>query len=222
MNTTLTLQAALSRCVALASALACAALLVACGDTPITTLGEGGLTNIVELRPSATPIPPATECIVTTGSAVTRETATHLTPCSDTTYDTTPPAEGPHYSSWAAFGVYTAPVPWGFLVHSMEHGAVVITYSCGADCSEVPAQLRAFYDTYTADPLCSSSSVRHRLIIAPAPDLDVPIAASAWGEVYRATCLDEPSLRAFVDAHYARAPENFCAPGIDDSPSWCG
>ena len=198
------------------------AMVAGCGDAPINTSGDGGLTNIVEIRPSAAPIAPETECVVTTGSALTREPATHLTPCTDTSFDTTPPCEGPHYSSWAAFGVYTAPIPWGYLVHSMEHGAVVIAYSCGADCPTLPASLRAFYDAYTADPMCTTTSVRHRLIVVPMPDLDVPIAAAAWGEVYRATCFDEASLRAFVDAHYARAPENFCAAGIDDSPGWCG
>ncbi len=197
-------------------------LVAACAETPATILRDGGLDNIVETRPDAAPIPPATECRVLTASAATREAATHLTPCTDTTFDTTPPSEGPHYATWAAFGVYDAPVPWGHLVHSLEHGGVVIAYACGADCADVPARLRAFYDTYTPDPRCTTTSVPHRLIVVPSPDLDVPIAAAAWGEIYRATCLDEASLRAFVDAHYARAPEDFCAPGVDESPGWCG
>lgn len=201
---------------------AIATLLAACGEAPVNTLGDGGLTNIVETRPDAAPIAPATECVVTTASAATLEPATHLTPCVDTAFDTTPPCEGPHYSSWAAYGVYDAPVPWGYLVHSMEHGGVVIAYSCGADCADVPPRLRALYDSYTADPRCSASGVPHRLIVVPAPDLDVPIAAAAWGEIYRATCLDENSLRAFLDAHYARAPEDTCAAGVDESPGWCG
>ncbi len=200
-----------------------ATLLAACGgEPPVTTLGDGGLTGVVETRPDAAPIAPATECVVTTGAALTLEPATHLTPCTDVHYDTSPPCEGAHYSSWAAFGVYSAPVPWGYLVHSMEHGSVVIEYACGADCPELPARLRALYDSYPADPLCVGTSAPNRLIVVPAPDLDVPIAASAWGQVYRATCLDEPSLRAFIDAHYAHGPENICPAGVDDSPGWCG
>jgi hypothetical protein len=198
------------------------ATLGGCAESAVTTTRDGGLLNVVETRPDAAPIAPATECVVMTASAATREAPTHLTPCTDTTFDTTPPSEGPHYGRWAAFGVYESPVPWGYLVHSLEHGAVVIAYACGDDCADVPARLRAFYDTYTPDPLCTGTSVPHRLIVVPAPDLDVPIAAAAWGEIYRATCLDEASLRAFVDAHYGRAPEDFCAPGIDDSPGWCG
>ena len=138
------------------------ATLGGCAESAVTTTRDGGLVNVVETRPDAAPIAPATECVVMTASAATRETATHLTPCTDTTFDTTPPSEGPHYGRWAAFGVYESPVPWGYLVHSLEHGAVVIAYACGDDCADVPARLRAFYDTYTPDPLCTGTSVPHQ------------------------------------------------------------
>ena len=41
-----------------------------------------------------------------------------------------PPVGGTHYDQWANFERYTAPVPWGFLVHAMEHGAIVLAYRC--------------------------------------------------------------------------------------------
>lgn len=190
---------------ALVLALACLAL--AC-DPP----AEEGLVDVVETRPDAPPIAPATECVVTTGRAPVSD-ATHLTPCSDVDYPLHPPPGGPHYSMWADFAVYEEPVPWGFLVHSLEHGAVVLAHNCTEGCPEVLAvfeQLRADRD----DPSCRDHPNGSRVIIVPDPSLEVPIAAVAWEHVYLATCLDETSLRAFVDAHYAQAPEDLCVPGV--------
>jgi len=180
------------------------------------------LTDIVVTHPAQPPIAPATECTVTTATQSSCGGA-HVPSCSPLDFATTPPACGPHFGSWAAFSVYSAPVPWGFLLHAMEHGAVVLAYACDATtCPTVPTALRDFVDTYTADPRCSSSSARARLIVVPDPTLDVPIALVAWGHIYRATCFDLASIREFVDAHYAGAPEDFCADGIDRSATgWC-
>ena len=71
------------------------------------------------------------------------------------------------------------------------------------------------------DPLCSAS-IRNRIIIMPDPTLDVPVAATAWGHSYRATCFDRESLDAFVTSNYALAPENLCTQGADLSlVGWC-
>src|SRR6185295_14890802 len=108
----------------------------------------------------------------------------------------TPPSHGDHYGIWANFGTYTSPVPWGFLVHDLEHGAVVLSYDpADTTIPDIAAKLQAFADAYPADPVCSAELWRHRLIIVPEPDIGVPVAASAWEHVYTATCWDEASLR---------------------------
>lgn len=148
-------------------------------------------------------------------------TGRHVETCSPVAYDTIPPHSGPHYGSWADFEVYAAPVPWGFLVHSMEHGGIVIAYNCPSGCPVIVSALEGFVADYPADPLCTAP-LRHRLILVPDPTLDVPIAAAAWGHTYRATCLDLRTLRLFVDSVYGTAPENFCAAGVDLSDvGWC-
>jgi len=182
--------------------------------------GGGGLVNIVETHPDAEPIVPATDCTVTTGDA-SELSAMHVTPCAEVTFATAPPCTGTHYSAWADFGVYDAPVPWGFLVHSMEHGAVVMAYGCGDSCPDVVAAMESMVAEFPDDPACTGGDP-HRLIVVPDPTLEVPIAAAAWGRVYRATCLDPSSLEEFVTLHYANSPENLCAPGRDDSATgWC-
>ena len=58
------------------------------------------------------------------------EGQTHLTLCSTTCYQTNPPSSGNHYPVWPVYKTYDAPVPWGFLVHGLEHGAVIVSYNC--------------------------------------------------------------------------------------------
>ena len=48
----------------------------------------------------------------------------------------------------------------------------------------------------------------------PDPSLTVPVAATAWGWTYLAGCIDDKSLGGFIDAHYAKAAEDFCYDGI--------
>ena len=173
-------------------------------------------------HPDAPPIAPHAECTV----YVAREPATsaeHRGPCTDIEYPLTPPAQGPHYSQWAAFRTYDAPVPAGFLVHALEHGAIVLAYRCDAPpCTEITEALDAIVAEHGEDPLCRGEERPSRFVIAPDPTLDHPIAAIAWEHVYLATCLDLPSLRAFVSAHYGRAPEDLCVPGVDRSADgWC-
>jgi hypothetical protein len=56
--------------------------------------------------------------------------------------------------------------------------------------------------------------LRVRVIIAPRPANDAPVAAAAWGFTYRSDCIDIGSLSQFVRDHYAKGPEDTCAPGI--------
>ncbi|MBK8173225.1 MAG: DUF3105 domain-containing protein [Sandaracinaceae bacterium] len=167
---------------------------------------------------------PATECTVSLVDAPGQSGA-HVDPCTQLAYPTMPPMGGTHYSAWASFEAYDAPVPHGFLVHSMEHGAVILYHQClASECPELVAAMRAIPDAVEADPACSATLSRNRIIVVPDPTLDVPVAVSAWGHSYRATCFDEASIRAFITAHYAMATENFCAPGQNrtaDGGTWC-
>lgn len=179
-------------------------------------------TDVVTTHPTATPIAPATTCDVTTARqpAVSR---VHRSACSEIDYLFVPPAAGNHYEIWADFLTYDAPVPWGFLVHSLEHGGVVLAYDPASPAADdVQAAFASVVAAHGLDPVCRDQSWPSRFVVVPSPDLDVPIAAIAWEHTYEATCLDVPSLTAFVEAHYAHAPEDLCVPGVDGSSSgWC-
>jgi hypothetical protein len=144
-------------------------------------------------------------------------TAQHVPIGTTIQWDSNPPSSGPHYPIWAAYQAYTTPVPRGYYVHDEEHGGVILLYTCAdpAGCPEVAAALQSVSDAIPDDPLCAQAGegVRVRTVITPDPLLDVPVAAAAWGWVYRARCVDLPTLKAFALQHYGQGPEVLCANG---------
>ena len=137
----------------------------------------------------------------------------HVADGTPVVYSSNPPSSGPHYSSWANFQEFNHTVDDGNLVHSLEHGAVLLLYACqGVACDAIVPALRAVRSGIADDPLCDPA-IRTRVILAPRAANDVAVAASAWGYTYRADCVDPVSLTAFINDHYAKGPENFCAGG---------
>ncbi|MBI3103672.1 DUF3105 domain-containing protein [Candidatus Daviesbacteria bacterium] len=45
-------------------------------------------------------------------------------------YNSDPPTSGKHYGEWIRSGVYETPKEDGYLVHSLEHGYVIMSYNC--------------------------------------------------------------------------------------------
>lgn len=139
--------------------------------------------------------------------------ANHLTACSSLSFDSNPPAGGDHYAVWAAYQSYEFPVPAGFLVHSLEHGAVVYWYNCPDGCADEVARAQAMIDALPVDPLCAGTSAQRRVILVPSPELDVRWAASSWGYIIKADCFDPDALRTFYIDHFGRAREDLCNDG---------
>jgi len=149
-----------------------------------------------------------------------------------TTWDSNPPSSGEHYPIWAAFQEFSTPVPRGYYVHDLEHGAIVLLYNCsllddagagsdaasdagdaGTACDALVAGLRQVVASMPTDPMCDPS-IRVRYVLTPDPLIAYPVAAAAWGWTYNASCLDLPTLEAFAHDHYAQAPENECMNGV--------
>ncbi len=148
----------------------------------------------------------------------------HVPVCSYVTYGTKPPSSGNHYPIWAAYKTYAAPIPEGFFVHNLEHGAIVLTYNCAAagtpgSCASDVTAAQAMLDALPTDPECApqGSAVRRRSLMTPDPHLDVAFAASAWGWTLRAKCFDATAFEAFALRHYNQGREDICADGDDVS-----
>ena len=147
------------------------------------------------------------------------EGAQHLEQCAPTIYISSPPSSGNHYPVWPAYKVYDQPVPWGFLVHGLEHGAVVFSYRCDSGCPEELAKAKAFVAGLAPDVVCASPKL---VVLVPDPKLDVAFAASAWTWTLRADCFDSAAFGQFITDHYAHGLERVCSQGVDLSASnWC-
>jgi hypothetical protein len=195
-------------------ALTCTLFTGCSGEQPITPSGPQ---NVEVLTPNAPPLPGQTECRVVKTTNIPLEVPLHLTTCTPIKYATNPPSGGDHWGQWAAFKKYALRVPREMYVHDLEHGAVVLSYKCATECPDVVAALEKIFDEAAGDTLCvtQGGGPKARLVLTPDPDLDTPIAASAWGATYTATCIDTASLTAFVSANYGKGPEQLCYPGED-------
>ncbi|MBV2362595.1 DUF3105 domain-containing protein [Streptomonospora nanhaiensis] len=123
-------------------------------------------------------------------------------------YEQTPPAGGDHHAVWQNCGVYDAPVSTMNAVHSLEHGAVWITYEPDLPEDQV-------------EQLASLYSQGSYVLVSPYEDGDMPspIVASAWGNQIR---LDSPEderlsrfLRAFERSPNVPEPGAACSGGLN-------
>jgi hypothetical protein len=148
--------------------------------------------------------------------------ANHVAVGTPLTYATMPPVGGDHYPFWANFENYAAPLDHGYLVHALEHGAVVFWYRCAKRdaCPTLASELETLAANLVPnDPLCAPyPTVRRRMIVVPEPKLTSVVAASAWGHAIALGCVDRDRLRTFTLARYDRATESVCAPGIVPPP----
>ncbi len=186
---------------------------MACGggsDPPAGAAGDGGTDRRLK-----EPQRPQASCPVVIESPEVVNGQRHVPEGTALTYNSNPPSSGQHYPVWANFKEYSAPLEEGYLVHSLEHGAIALLYKCdptNAACAPTIEALRSVRDSLATDPACSSD-IRVRVILAPSPKLDVPVAAAAWGFTYKADCLDIPTITQFAKDNYAKGPEDICAAG---------
>jgi hypothetical protein len=120
-------------------------------------------------------------------------------------YEQSPPVGGDHSPTWTNCGVYTEPVPNVNSVHSMEHGAVWITYNPDIGAAEI-------------EKLTELVGTRSYVLLSPYPDLETPIAASAWGLQLTVDSADDTRLATFLDKYIqgeqTREPGAACSGGI--------
>jgi len=134
------------------------------------------------------------------------EGRTHLPDGKTTTYGTYPPTSGPHSITPAAPGWYEEMPPVEQLVHSLEHGFVVV-YRAGLDAADETA-LRARFDGLVAEGFGG-------LISVPDESIRDPMTLTAWDRLQRCVRADPDAFEGFVREHYAQAPEATVACGFE-------
>jgi hypothetical protein len=126
----------------------------------------------------------------------------HVSVGTEIEYDRTPPLSGTHYSNWEGAGFYEETPPLGGLVHSLEHGYVVIYYDPAELTPETRQELEGLATTYT--------DRWESVIVAPHPreDPESAYVLTAWQVKLRMDEYDPEKVDAFLDAFRGRGPEN--------------
>ncbi|MFB9375589.1 DUF3105 domain-containing protein [Kineococcus gynurae] len=146
------------------------------GATVAVLAVAGGVTAVIVSQPD----PPSLDAVQTfqysNGEA-------HVTTPVD--YAESPPVGGPHNGVPQTCGVYDTAVPNENAVHSLEHGAVWITYRPDLPADQVEA-LRA------------DAQGQSYVLMSPYPDLPSPVVLSAWNNQLRLDSGEDPRIGAFL------------------------
>lgn len=126
----------------------------------------------------------------------------HVSPDTDVEYETTPPTSGDHYLSTTQAGFYTEAPPAEELVHSLEHGAIVIYYDADALSPEAERSLREWASVHTGE--------WQSVVVVPNTyeEVDSPYVLTAWRHSLRLSEYDVEVVRAFIAEFIGRGPEN--------------
>ena len=103
-----------------------------------------------------------------------------------------PPVGGVHHPTWLNCGIYREPVDLKHAIHSLEHGAVWLAYHPDLPADQV-AELEDRADNYT--------------LVAPYPDLESPIVATAWGAQLQLEDASDSNLDGFIRRYTGQGPE---------------
>jgi hypothetical protein len=109
-------------------------------------------------------------------------------------YPQTPPVGGDHNPQWldCTGTIYDKPVQNENAVHSLEHGAVWITYEPSLPKADVD-ELKSYIDgSY--------------IFMSPYPDQGAPIALTAWGTQLKLQSATDPRIDEFI-TKYRQGPQ---------------
>lgn len=118
-----------------------------------------------------------------------------------------PPAGGVHTGAWQNCGVYREPINTGHGIHSLEHGAVWITYNDSLSESEIAT-------------LEGHARGQTHILVSPYPSQVSPVVLTAWGLQLEVGSATDRRVADFV-ARYQRGPQTpergaTCANGVGE------
>jgi hypothetical protein len=113
-------------------------------------------------------------------------------------YSFDPPTSGTHWEIWVDPGFYTQQQPLAPLVHSMEHGHVVIFYGDVGD--EVLAIIEDWANSWRGN--------WDGIVAVPRQELGTGVDVAGWTRHLRMDTFDAAAAAAFIDLYRGRGPEN--------------
>jgi hypothetical protein len=124
---------------------------------------------------------------------------------SEVDYDQAPPVGGPHDPVWQNCGVYDRPVREENAVHTLEHGAVWITYQTELSDDQIAGL---------------EEKLPEKGLLSPYDDQEAPVVVTVWGAQLDLEGPDDPRLDLFLaeysDGHTSPEPEVTCLGGVEE------
>lgn len=123
------------------------------------------------------------------------------------------PVGGIHNAAWQNCGIYEEPVREENVIHSMEHGAVWLAYQpdLPSDQVETLQNLVRQERSGQGEPL---------IVLAPKPDLDAPIIATAWRVQLKLDRASDERLVQFLQRYqrgsFTPEPRAACVGGVGE------
>lgn len=139
-------------------------------------------------------------------------------------YAECPPTSGLHYGNPARHGYY-APnqnLPVGAWIHSLEHGMIVVLYSCGQDGKSCPDQatldaLKAFDESAPQTAVAAQCGIPNKLIVARFDQMSTKFAALGWDRAYLSDTFDQQTFLTFYNQWVDNSPTQ--EPNACDGPT---
>lgn len=148
----------------------------------------------------------------------------HVDDGTEITYNSNPPTSGSHSVEWTKPGIYDEVIPDGKLIHSLEHGYIIVSYNCGnqegAPATDEENEATASGEqgvTPLDETACTAlkdtlteiiqEKGMSRLIMVPRPTLDARIALTAWTWLHKMEQPDKTTIHRFIDAFRNQGPE---------------
>lgn len=131
-------------------------------------------------------------------------------------YEQTPPVGGAHNPVWANCGVYDKTIPNQYAVHSLEHGAVWITYKKSlpkSQVNELASKVRQQGNGY--------------MLMSQVDDQSTPVVMTAWGkQMHLRDAKDTGKIDSFIKS-YLQGPQTpepgaACSGGYDPNTGKIG
>ena len=161
------------------------------GDDDLESGGQANTTTTTLVRAPATTVTtlPVIEGVQTFGGIDAGHSDAPVS------YPHVPPVGGIHHPLWQPCGFYAEPVPNERGVHSLEHGAIWVTFRPDLPQAQI-------------DALATLARSRNLVLVSRWDNgLPAPVVATAWGRQLQLPSASDPRLLEFIRVYANQGPE---------------
>jgi hypothetical protein len=112
-------------------------------------------------------------------------------------YSSVPATSGTHAPLAAPCGIYRQVIPEIFVIHTLEHGAVVAYYKPDGVDEATLVEVEELARTMAT-----------HILVAPYSEMPTPVALVAWGQLAARPSLEVDEVRSFWSEYAQRGPES--------------